>query len=201
MRNLQRFISYLFHPIFVPIVGTYIYFLVSPKYSTDAFQNANVLPIFILTVMIPIICFFILKNLKIVSSALMPTAHERKYPFYIGMALLLLIIYKVIPSNYTIELYYFFIGLIAATFSSLVLLLFKFKISVHLLGMGSLCMFITSLSVHFEINITLALSVCILATGLVASSRLYLRAHNAIEVIVGFFIGAMSQLLTIKFWL
>ncbi len=201
MRNLHRFISYAFHPIFIPIAGTYTYFLVSPKYSTSAFQYANLLPIFILTVIIPIICFFILKNMGLVSSIQMPTTRERKYPFYISMALLLMIIYKVIPSNYTIELYFYFIGLIAATFASLILLLFNFKSSVHLMGMGNLCMFIVCLSIHFEINITLALSIVILATGLVASSRLFLRAHKTTEVIIGFLIGAISQLLTVKFWL
>lgn len=201
MRVFLTFISYLFHPILIPIAGTLAYFLITPKYSPPEFQSSNILPIFILTVIIPIISFLILKNIGVVSSASMPSIRERKYPFYIGILLLLLIVYKVLPNNYTIELYYYFIGLIAATFTSLILLFLNFKSSMHLMGMGSLFMFLVSLSVHFEINITLAISIFILAIGLVATSRLYLRAHQKAEVIVGFLVGCVSQLLLIKFWL
>jgi membrane-associated phospholipid phosphatase len=112
-----------------------------------------------------------------------------------------MVVYKVIPNNYIIELYYYFVGLIAATFATLVLLLFKIKSSMHLLGMGSLFMFLINLSIHFEINITLALSLFILAIGLVATSRLYLKAHSKAEIFIGLCIGLISQLLTVKYWL
>lgn len=201
MRIFLKFISYLFHPILIPIAGTLAYFLITPRFTPSEFQSGNILPIFILTVIIPIISFLILKNLGLVSSISLSDIKERKYPYYINIALLLMIVYKVIPNNFTVELYYYFIGLIAATFSSLILLFFNFKSSMHLTGMGSLIMFLVSLSIHFEINITIALSLFILATGLVATSRLYLRAHEKSEVIIGFLMGIFSQLLTIKFWL
>lgn len=201
MRIFLKFISYLFHPILIPIAGTLAYFLITPRFTPSEFQSGNILPIFILTVIIPIISFLILKNLGLVSSISLSDIKERKYPYYINIALLLMIVYKVIPNNFTAELYYYFIGLIAATFSSLILLFFNFKSSMHLTGMGSLIMFLVSLSIHFEINITIALSLFILATGLVATSRLYLRAHQKSEVIIGFLMGILSQLLTIKFWL
>lgn len=201
MRIFLKFISYLFHPILIPIAGTLAYFLITPRFSPDEFISGNVLPIFILTVIIPIISFLILKNLGLISSISLSEIKERKYPFYVIIALLLMIIYKVIPNNFTAELYYYFIGLIAATFTSLILLFLNVKSSMHLTGMGSLFLFLVSLSVHFEVNITIALSLFILATGLVATSRLYLRAHQKSEVIIGFIIGMLSQLLTIKFWL
>lgn len=201
MRTFFKFISYLFHPVLIPIAGTLAYFLITPRFSPPAFESANILPIFILTVVIPIISFLILKNIGMVSSISMPHIKERKYPYYISIALLLMIVYKVIPNNYTAELYYYFIGLIAATFTSLILLFLKFKSSMHLMGMGSLFMFLVSLSIHFETNITIALSLFILATGLVATSRLYLIAHQKSEIIIGFLIGVLSQLFTIKYWL
>jgi membrane-associated phospholipid phosphatase len=69
------------------------------------------------------------------------------------------------------------------------------------MGMGSLLMYLISLSIHFEINVVIAISVMTLATGLVASSRLYLRAHSKTELLIGFIIGMVSQLMTLKFWL
>lgn len=201
MRLFLKLISYLFHPIFTPIIGTLFYFAVTPKYSPLELQSGNILPIFILTVIIPIIIFLILKNLGMVKSIFLYKKSERIYPLAINIVLLLMVLIKVIPNNYTMELYYFFLGLIVATVTCLLLVFLNFKTSLHLMGMGAVLMFLIVLSIHFEKNITIAISLWTLGTGLVATSRLYLKAHGRAEVLVGFFVGIMSQLLTIKFWL
>lgn len=200
MRHFFNIISYLFHPLFIPVGGTILYFLVAP-YSTLEIQSGNILPIFILTVIIPIIFFLILKNLGVIHSIFLPTLQERKYPLYISCALFLMILYKVIPNNYVHELFYFFIGLLTASATALILLFLKFKTSMHLLGMGSVLMFMIGLSIHFEVNITLAISIFTLCTGLVATSRLYLQAHNKAELLIGFLVGVCSQLIILKYWL
>ena len=201
MRAFLKAVSYIFHPLFVPIAGTLAYFIITPKYSPLEMQSGNILPIFILTVIIPIICYFVLKNLGFVTSMDLPTLKERKYPIYIHIGLLFMVLYKVIPNNYTVELYYYFVGLFAAALFSLFLLFFKVKSSMHLMGLGSLLMFLISLSIHFEKNITLALSALTFITGLVATSRLYLKAHDRNELFIGLCIGLITQLLTLKFWL
>lgn len=201
MRLFLTTISYLFHPIIIPVAGTATYFLITPKHTPLEVQAGNILPIFILTVIIPIITHLILKNIGVVSSIFMPTVGERKYPIAIQMLLLLMILYKVIQNNYIIELYFFFAGLIGATFTCYILLFFNIKASLHLAGIGSLLMYLISLSVHFEINITIGISFCILCTGLVASSRLFLKTHTKPELATGLFIGVLSQLLTLKYWL
>jgi membrane-associated phospholipid phosphatase len=154
-----------------------------------------------LTVIIPIIFFLILKNLGVIHSIFLPTLEERKYPLYISCILFLMILYKVIPNNYVNELFYFFTGLLTATATALILLFLKFKTSMHLLGMGSILMFMIGLSIHFEVNITLAISIFTLFTGLVTTSRLYLKAHSKSELFIGFLIGCCSQLIILKYWL
>lgn len=200
MRHFLNLISYTFHPLFIPIGGTLLFFRLTP-YSTLEIQSGNILPIFILTVIIPIIFFLILKNLGVISSIFLPTLQERKYPLYISCVLLLMILYKVIPNNYVHELFYFFTGLLTATGAALILLFLRFKTSMHLLGMGSLLMFMIGLSIHFEKNITLGISVFTLLTGLVATSRLYLKAHSRGELLAGFLVGMVSQLIILKYWL
>lgn len=201
MRLLSKLISYIFHPIFLPIVGTVSYFLITPKYSTIELKSGNILPIFILTIIIPILSFFILKNIGVVSSVFLTKPEERRYPLIISLILLLMILLKVIPDNYTIELYFFFLGLIAATSTCLFLLFIRFKTSLHMMSMGSLLMFLIALSFHFERNIVVAISFMLFASGVVATARLYLKAHTRAELLIGFLVGIMSQLLTIKFWL
>ncbi len=201
MKLFLKAITYIFHPLFIPIAGTLAYFMITPRYTPPEFQSGNILPIFILTVIIPIISFLILKNVGVITAVFKPDTTERKYLLYIGISLLLMVVYKVIPNNYAAELHFYFVGLIGATFGTIVLLFFNFKSSVHLMGMGNLFMYLVCLSVHFEINITIALSLVILATGLVATSRLYLQSHGRAALLVGFLLGAISQLLTVKFWL
>ncbi|MCL6267254.1 hypothetical protein [Flagellimonas myxillae] len=200
MGHFLSIISYVFHPLFVPIGGTLLFFLLTP-YSSLEVQSGNILPIFILTVIIPIIFFLILKNLGVINSIFLPTLQERKYPLYISCVLFLMILYKVIPNNYVNELFFYFTGLLTATGAALILLFFRVKTSMHLLGMGSLLMFMIGLSIHFEKNITLGISLFTLLTGLVATSRLYLKAHSKAELLVGFIVGMVSQLLILKYWL
>jgi hypothetical protein len=201
MKLFLKGITYLFHPILIPIAGTIAYFIITPRYSPPTFQSGNILPIFILSVIIPIIAFLILKNIGVINNVFAPNIQERKYLLYVGLSLLFMIVYKVIPNNYAAELHFYFVGLIGATFTSIILLFFNFKSSLHLMGMGSLLMYLVCLSIHFEINITIALSLIILASGLVATSRLYLQSNGRVALIVGFLLGVISQLLTVKFWL
>lgn len=201
MKVFSHLISYFLHPLFIPIGGTVAYFIITPKYTPLEIQSANILPIFILTVIIPIVIFLILKNIGLVSSIFLETVTERKYPLYVHISILLLILYKVIPNNYVSELYFYFTGLLGAAMACLLLLFFKFKVSLHLVGISGLLMFIINLSIHFEINLIIAISILILLTGSAATARLYLKAHSKTELVIGLFIGLLSQLLTIQYWL
>ena len=135
MGRFLHAISYIFHPLLAPIAGTLAYFSVAPTYISLEQQSGNILPIFILTVIIPIIFFFILKNIGVVHSVFAVTTKERSYALFINIALFLMIVLKVIPQNYINELYFFFVGLIAGHVAALLLIFLKFKASIHMLGM------------------------------------------------------------------
>lgn len=201
MKAFYKALSFIFHPLFVPMAGTISYFAVTPRYSPLEAEGGNVLPIFILTVIIPILSYLILRNLGVVTSIFMPTMVERRYPLIINICLLAVILYKVIPQNYIIEIYFYFVGLFAASLACLLLLLFRFKVSLHMAGIGALFMYIINLSIHFEKNVIIAISIFALCIGMVASSRLFLGAHTRTELFIGLAIGLLSQLLTVKFWL
>jgi hypothetical protein len=201
MRPFLTLVSYLFHPIFIPVAGTLAYFFITPKYSPIEVQSGNILPVFILTVIIPVICFLILRNLGVVHTVFLQGRKERLYPLIIYLVLYLMVLLKVIPNSYTPELYYFFLGLIAATGACIVALVFRVSCSLHMVGLGGLLMYLIALSIHFETNITLALSLLVLVTGLTATARLYLKAHGKTQLLIGFFIGFLAQLLTLRYWL
>lgn len=184
----------------IPTYGSIFYFMVTPKYSPIELKLGNLIPIFILTVLIPAGSFLILKQLGMMRSGLLISAEERIYPLLIYLALILMILLRVIPNNYSVELYYFFMGIALATASCLLLALLGKVVSIHMAGIGTLLMFIVNLSFHFEKNIVVAISLCTLGTGLLASARLYLNRHGRAAVLTGWLIGLISQLILIRFW-
>jgi hypothetical protein len=201
MKGLLLLISYIFHPLFIPLGGSTAFFLINPLSLENEQKLRYLFPILILTVIIPIIFFFILRSLKLISSIFAPEIEERKYPLALNTVIILLLIYKVLPEYQITELYYFFLGLLLLSSTLLVLLFAKIKASIHMAGMGGLLLFLIGLSIHFEINITIALSIFTLASGLVATSRLYTHAHSKPELLIGFTLGVCSQLFLFKFWL
>ena len=201
MQVLSKLLSYVIHPLLVPTFGTIFYFMVTPKYSPMELILGNLVPIFILTALIPLGSLLILNQFGMTRSRLLLTSEERIYPLLIFLALLLLILLRVIPNNFTVELYYFFMGIALSVTSCLLLALMGKVVSIHMVGIGTLLMFIVVLSFHFEKNIVAAISLCTLCTGLLASARLYLNRHGRAAVLTGWLIGLVSQLILIRFWL
>lgn len=201
MNILLKSISYLFHPLLMPLLGAFIYFTVAPRFIPEPILFAKILGLVILTILIPIIMFFFLKNLGIVKSIHLKTTKQRKIPLLLQTILLLITIKMVLdPYNYP-ELYFFFLGAVFSTLSALFMVIFNIKASLHMIGISGVTMFAIALSIHFGINLTLLIGVIIIISGLVATSRLHVKAHNNTELILGFLTGVIPQIILIDFWL
>ena len=92
MDFLLRIGAYIFHPLLMPLLGVLLYFGISPRFFEVEMLLASVMAVLIITVLIPIITFFLLKNLKILSSIHLERVEDRKIPLMIQCVLLLLII-------------------------------------------------------------------------------------------------------------
>ncbi|WP_335966294.1 hypothetical protein [Galbibacter sp. PAP.153] len=201
MRVFSKLISYIFNPVFIPLAGTLLYFLISPKYNSPEAKKLILLAIFIITVIIPFIFFLLLKNLGWVTNSKMTNTKERKIPLYICIILIYITLIKITPASYSTELYYYFVGILGALISCLIMVYFNFKASMHMMGISGLTTFVLGLSFHYEINITFGLALLILSIGSVATARLYLKSHNTSEVIAGVFIGTLPQFILFNYWL
>ena len=70
-----------------------------------------------------------------------------------------------------------------------------------MIASSGLFMFIIAVGIHFKININdFIASMCIII-GAIATSRLHLKAHTSIELIIGFFVGLIPQLVMLNYWL
>lgn len=201
MNYFLRVAAYLFHPLLIPAMGVFIYYLITPRFMSMELAQSSFFAVIIITIFIPVITFFLLKNLGVVNSIHLPEVRERKIPLMIQSLLLLLIIKLVFDPYDSPELYYFFIGVLLSALSALVLGIFGFKASLHQMGISGLTMFIIGLSVYFQVNLLLGIGLFFFANGWIASSRLYTKSHTYPELIVGFFVGVIPQLLVLNYWL
>ena len=173
MNYFLRIAAYLFHPLLMPLLGTFLYFIITPRYVDPELIRAKLIAVAIITLLIPLITFYLLKNLNVVSSVQLEEVKERKVPLMIQSVLLLLIIKMVFDPYDSIELYYFFVGILFSAITALILVFFKIKISLHQMGIAGVTMFLMALSIHFKINLLLWIVLLFIANGWVASSRLH----------------------------
>ena len=191
----------MLHPLLMPFLGAAIYYIITPRYVETETIGNKLLAIAIITVFVPIVTYFLLRNLKLVKSIKLEEVGERKIPLMLQCVLIFLIIKMVFDAYITPELYFFFVGVLFSTFAALFLVVFKIKASLHQMGIAGLTFFVIALSIHFKINMLFWIGALIFANGWVASSRLHTNSHTKIELILGFFLGVIPQLLMLNFWL
>ncbi|HNP67884.1 MAG TPA: hypothetical protein PKH16_08280 [Aequorivita sp.] len=201
MRFFLKAASYIFHPLLMPLLGTLLYFNVTPRYLEPELMRANLFAIAIITIFIPLVVFFLLKNLRIVETIYLKDVRERKFPLMIQCILLLLIIKMIFDPYEDPELYYFYVGMLFSAFSALVMVLFRIKVSLHQMGVAGILMFLVGLSAHFKINLLVTISFFLFVNGWVASSRLNSDSHTYSELGIGLLLGAIPQLILFNLWL
>lgn len=201
MNIFLRAAAYLFHPLLMPLLGTLLYYFITPRYVEPEMLVAKLTAVCIITFLIPLVTFFLLKNLNVVSSIHLESVSERKIPLMLQSILLLLIIKMVFDPYDSPELYYFFVGILFSALTALILVFFKIKISLHQMGIAGVTMFLIALSAHFKVNLLLWIIALFVANGWVASSRLHTESHINSELIIGMFIGLLPQLILLNFWL
>ncbi|GAA4972248.1 hypothetical protein [Algibacter aquimarinus] len=201
MDKILRSISYIFHPLLMPILGVIFYFSKSPRFIPYDIMRAKLVSLLILTILLPILLFFLLKTLGRVKSINLETTSERILPLTLNCIVIILVLKRILTPNQITELYFFFVGILISTMSCLILAVAKFKASIHMIAVSGVFMFFVALSIHFSININGTLALMIIIMGAIATSRLHMKAHTYKELIIGFFIGLLPQLILVRYWL
>ena len=130
-----------------------------------------------------------------------PDLSQRKIPLIFQGMIIYLLLSNTIKESILPELHYFLLGGLISTILLFLLVFLKIKASIHLVGISSLTVFVGALSLHFEVNVIYSFAVLVLLNGLVATSRLELKAHTYKEILFGFFTGLLPQLALTYLWL
>ena len=196
--KFSKIISYLLHPILMPIIVLYIG-INNVDYLYLIFHNySNNLYVIILTftMVLPLISAILFVKLRRVESLEMRKKEERRGPLFMS-ALIMIIGF---PIFYSIAKLSFHLSSIYI--SSIILLFFAFlitkrwKISLHMLGIGGATGTFIALNYIFG-GIYYFVVLFLFLSGLLAFSRLDQKAHNESQVYVGFVLGCVFQSLFI----
>lgn len=198
---LLKSISYIFHPLLMPLLGVIFYFSKTPRFIPEPVMKAKVFSITVLTIILPILLYFLLKTIKKVDSLELKTSKERIIPLTLSALIIFLILKRVLSYDEIPELYYFYLGILFSTLTCLVLAILKFRASIHMIGSAGFFMFAVALSIHFKININGTIALMCIVMGGIATSRLHLKAHNNTELLIGFFVGLVPQIVLLNYWL
>lgn len=201
MKKILPVFSYLFHPIFIPLLGTFFYVTLDDNYFTLPQYLVLFIQIIIISILLPLAFFYLLRTFGKIDSIMLSDISQRKIPLLLQIMLMSILIAKSITINRYFELFFFFSGGLFSTIIAFMLLFAKIKASIHMIGMSALTVFIIGLSVHAEVNIINTVVFFVLMNGFVASSRLEMNAHTKKELAIGFVCGMLPQLLLLYFWL
>ena len=201
MKKILPFFSYLFHPIFVPLLGTLSYLLFDDIYFSKAQCYLLLFQILIITFFLPLSFFYLLRTFGKVDTIMLSDLNQRKIPLVMQMILTIVLITESVTIARFPELFFFFLSGLISTFLAFIFLFAKLKASIHMIGISALTFFIIGISIHNQINSIALISLCFFVTGLIASSRLQMKAHSIKELVFGYAIGVLPQVGLWFFWL
>lgn len=201
LKKILPVFSYIFHPIFVSLYGTLFFFLITNSFFYNSQIIVTLIQVTILTLLLPLSMYFLFRSLGVVSSFTEASISERKMPIAVQAILLFILIKFSVSRDTVAELYFFFLGGFLSSVIVLVSVILKFKASLHMIGISALTCFIFGLSMYYQMPFVNLVAFSIVCVGLVASSRLYMKAHTYPELIAGMIIGAGPQLFLYQYWL
>lgn len=174
-------------------------------FNDAAFANQEKLFIFfqvlVVTVLLPSLLFLLLRTAGNIDSMMLAEVSQRKIPLIIHCFLIILLVRKSITIERYPELHFFLLAGLLSTLLALILLFANIKASLHMIAISSLTVFIIGLSLHLQIQILFTVTTLILLNGIIASSRLEMKAHTYKELVIGFCLGTVPQLLLLVLWL
>ena len=193
--KFYKIISYILHPVLIPIVCTLLYFIIIPNHIPRKFAYWVLIIVFATTYIFPLLLLYFLKKVKLIKNYQLSSINERKFPILFFTSLTLFLGIRLLKFNVVDLLAFSFFGCALALSISFILLFIKIKTSLHTLGISGLIGFICIISYDYKINLLVLLILLFLIFGIIATSRLKLQAHKMCEVLTGFIIGFLSQVI------
>jgi hypothetical protein len=197
IRFFAHFFSLLFHPLFITSYTIAFLIFVHPFAFSGLDPRLKLfrfLTVFLSTTFLPLLAVFLVWRLGLfVRSFQLRTARERFVPYLIAMTLYWWPwnVYRNladIPISAVRLLFGAFLSICGGWMCNIF-----YKISIHGLAMGNLLAFFLLFSFSDNYSSGLYLSVVLLLTGIVCTSRFIVSDHSSFEIYSGLALGMIMQ--------
>jgi membrane-associated phospholipid phosphatase len=198
---LSNVVSMVLQPLVIPTLAFGVILFGFPTlFGGYSFKIKMNLLVFVnlITMVIPILFILILKRLGFIKSLQMKDRTERIIPMmvvsgiYVSLAVLLV-------TRLHINLVFSSVMVSIALVTAMVTVVtFFWQMSAHSASIGGLLSLLFLLNAHIENELMYAAMLLLtIIAGVVMSARLYLNAHSLAQVVVGFVLGFVVNLLVI----
>jgi hypothetical protein len=200
IRFVAKLISYIFHPLFVPVYIAWFIVTVHPYLFSSFTPSQKILKLvqfFVSYSFFPLVTILLARALGFLDSIYLRTQKERVIP-YIACGIFYFWMSYVIrhqPEN-SKEVSQLTIAIFIASSAALIANIYM-KVSMHAISMGILVVFIAILSGLQAGDYTIYMSIAVFIAGLVCTARLVVSDHTPNEIYVGLLTGIGSQLLAV----
>ena len=193
---LAQLVSFVFHPLFMPLYAVLLYFRISPRYFLPQNVQFLVYYLVLVSIIIPLLFIFLLKHSGVLTGFTLKFVRERLFFSTIMTMVYLIIFTKIIRFDYYIELYPFFLGIFLSLLTLTLYNYFKKKPSIHAMATAGILTFFIIWSYYSQVNILSYVSLMIIISAVVIAMRLYIDAHDFKQILTGLFVGIGAQILS-----
>ena len=198
--KFARFISVVLHPVFMPTYSLLIIFRQSTYFSyTISEQNKLALfSIIILnTFVLPLLISYILVQKGWIKSFEMQKREERMIPYLTNFVLMLCSSYLVYMLPLPRVFFQITLGAAVAILIAIIVNI-KWKISIHMIGIGALIGTLFGLSTFLLEDMRTLIIFFLLVAGLLGVARISLGSHRPSQIYAGFFAGFICEYLLLS---
>ena len=195
-----KLISHLFHPLLFSFLGSFLYLVLTPMHIVKKQEYVILIIIFISTYILPIFVLTLLKRMNMIESYKLETIEERKFPILFFIILSFMIGNLLMNIQIVDLLAFSFYGTAVSLCFTYLLFSAKIKTSLHMLGIGGIISFTMIMSFHYKLNFNLIIAILFILAGIIAVSRLALKAHQPKEIYIGLLVGMVSQVISYQFY-
>jgi len=199
LRIAAKLVSYLFHPLFVPVyIGWFfIYVLRIFPQLTEWDKTKLIISFTVNYTILPLITLLLAKGLGFIDSVYLKTQKDRIIPYIATGVFYFWIWYVFKNQSFPKSIIMFSLAVFLA--SSIGLIINNYiKVSMHAISAGVVVVLFILLGFHSTDNLGPFISLAFLMAGLVCTARLINSDHHPVEVYAGLFIGMLAQL--IAYW-
>jgi hypothetical protein len=187
---LPSIISVIFHPIIMPLLGTYLLLFTDNPASFLTYESKNIVLyiVALCTFGLPLFLILLLNFKKINNVNFLSRRQDRIFPLIVASIIYYFNFHLLRKMGAPALIVIFHIATVFTLIVTLIINAF-WKISTHMIGIGGITGIIFVLILFYRIDALFYLLLAIFFSGIIGFARLSLNAHTPAQIYTGFFGG------------